>query len=721
MAKRIKKEKVIPAEKLDALEELKENRMNQRDKALINEAKAQEENYATALLAEEEITEKEIDDAYNNDAQPIAPPERIEAQEDEMWAERSAELESASYRVYGEIKPCRIDSIFNLMAIAGAMNQETGQMIDVNEYLKQRAVETGKESVVQLSKEEYQDIIDDTESFKEWAAKQWVDEYIKNRKDELKTLAKTIATRSTDNNYVDLPKLDKEFVGKVNERNRADNTLADLSIKNERELVRQTEELEKKRKQLLESLETTLRASNTPDTVINQIITETDNTLAKIDEGLLSATKKEMDSAIAEARKVFQDRKGELSDLEKQAQNIALNELPKELALSAERWGDFLRKLAVYHPTIIRRNEETGEITLDFNNLYYGTDSKFIFEHFDNELDLIKEPDKNEDARTKNLETIIKTRVEALLAKSYLDDLIVKKFTRFERGESRNNREKINLIYSHLLDSQLLSRSELLKLEKKAITNNIELEKSALIVVIGEEKDNQWKAETKEKPTYPTVIKEVCQLFITKLDKLSTGDPVYTKQMSDFFSATMNQGKMDTAHFDQIVRPIIQSLFQKIVEVRQTMEDSPHGEKEKLDRIMAQLYNVCSKHEIILTRNKPGFLDIPPQLQNDLLHKVYLRNHNNKGNIANAAMDQFRLLCLDWVRRYPNGKDATLINIRKIANKINEEMTMQDYHGDTSNLMADTIARHKKMGELIEKNGPLLKKLEELSEEIKKS
>lgn len=458
--------------------------------------------------------------------QPIAPLEPIVLHEDtaalaKEQAERQAEAVSQltqAERIPAAEQgaPTQGLSAFDLMRVTGSDAES------INSYLEEQTRALGKRDVTKLSPEEFHALTSDTKSFHKWSAERWIDTIISERKEAARVIAKGKTdpvhhrggrySRGFTSEPTKEHVLGKPVQEKLKQQTSAERELDEFERTQQRSLAEDTQTLADQHATMLVSYEETLTGQGIKSDVVARLLDQQ----RALYEQTRTAIQAEKQTAFQEEfqarRLVLEQRKQELSDLEKTAAYTVTVGIKREMVLSVDRWGKALQQVTTEYPNFVQRDEQTGEITLDIDAIRnHPTALKILVDKIGKEIQRVtaaKQSTGETSLRANNLEAIITSPMEAELAELYLQKLLKEvndPTARFHRGGAR-------LSYRNGLLQQHDNVWKFLNDKKLA---SVEHELQALEV---------YKAADRE---LPSALPALVEQYKTALDA-STNDTLYS-------------------------------------------------------------------------------------------------------------------------------------------------------------------------------------------------
>lgn len=321
---------------------------------------------------------------------------------------------------------------FDLMRVNGSDAES------INAYLAEQARALGKRDVTELSAEEFQKVTVDTKSFHHWSAERWVDTLVAERKEAARVMAKgkTDPVRHRGGRVgpgwtsdpVKEHILGKPVQEKLKQQTSVGRELDEFERTQQRSLAEDSQTLADQHAIMLASYEESLRGQGIKDDVVARLLDQ-QRTLYEQTRTAIQAEKQTALQAEVQARRlVLEQRKQELSDLEKNAAYTVTVGIKREMVLSVDRWGKALQQVVTEYPNFVQRDEQTGQITLDIDAVRNDPAAlKILVDQIGKEIQRVTAANKSAgetSLRANNLEAIITSPMEAELAELYLQKLL---------------------------------------------------------------------------------------------------------------------------------------------------------------------------------------------------------------------------------------------------------------------------------------------------------
>lgn len=336
-------------------------------------------------------------------------------------------------------------SAFDLMRVTGSDAES------INTYLAEQARGLGKKDVAELSPEEFQKVTADTKSFHKWSAERWVDTLIAERKEAARVMAKGKTdpvyhrggrlSRGWTSEPTKEHVLGKPVQEKLKQQTNAERELGEFERTQQRGLTENAQTLAYQHAIMLTSYEESLRSQGIKDDVVARLLDQQRGLYEQARAAIQAEKQTALQAEVQARRLVLEQRKQELSDLEKVAAYTVTVGIKREMVLSVDRWGKALQQVVTEYPNFVQRDEQTGQITLDIDAVRNDPAAlKILVDQIGKEIRRVtaaKQSNSETSLRANNLEAIITNPMEAELAELYLQNLLKEvndSRSRFHRG-----------------------------------------------------------------------------------------------------------------------------------------------------------------------------------------------------------------------------------------------------------------------------------------------
>lgn len=638
-------------------------------------------------------------------------------------------------------------SSFELTQLRGSLLDSGELGVDINKYLDLAAKKKGKKNAMDLSEAEYQEILTDQESFHKWAAKEWVDRLIEDKKEEARKIA---------DEFVD-PLLYSAHSGRRGVEERIDRGIASEPfaqsshygralpferffggiLKDNKAYKFACQDIDKYRKnsetEIAETIkkdqaELDLQKKGMKELGLSDaVVAEACKKIKEEKASALAKKKAEVKELLAEMQKELDKRKSELAVKVGQKENEVKSGVKREAVLSAHRWGETLKKIAKQNPDAVTRQEKTGEIYLLVNNLS-EEDYQIIFDRFDKEIDAMMTSGDAGDLRQKNLDALVGSDEELNLAVKYLKHITqnVKYHHGRRGGYDLDQKNKVKFVHDSLIGKKgdlikdlanwgdrkdgtynwqdtTTGIEEMIDFEVNASSRlGIKFDTSALdLLVTRMEAQANKKEQVEITGNSFNAFKGVLSHYLNE----SSPDPVLGRKIENFLEVVPRDGNGG----------FLYNLDNALTNAENKLKENK-GDTSHILRIKAKLYGAATRAgELVSVVN--GHYRLPGSLTDDLM-KRYISNWDEKENVSNAAFDQVRLQLLEWTRRYGyEGRTKALKAIDDLVQRVNYRIS----HAFSLGYSYDPKATEKALAAVQyahNQEKPFFEKLEKLRAEI---
>ncbi len=336
-------------------------------------------------------------------------------------------------------------SAFDLMRVTGSDAES------INTYLAEQARSLGKKDVAELSPEEFQKITVDTKSFHQWSAERWVDTLIAERKEAARVIAKSKTdpvyhrggrySRGWTSEPVKEHVLSTAAKEKQQQYAGAQRELDQFERQQKNNFREDATTLTNQQAAMLATFEESLRGQGIKEDAVVKLVNQQRGLYEQTALAVQAEKQAAFEAEIQARRLVLEQRKQELSDLEKSSAYTVAAGIKREMVLSVDRWGKALQQVITEYPNFVQRDEQTGEITLDIDAIRNDPEAlKILVDQIGKEIQRVtvaKQSSNETSLRANNLEAIITSPMEAELAELYLQKLLKEvneARSRFHRG-----------------------------------------------------------------------------------------------------------------------------------------------------------------------------------------------------------------------------------------------------------------------------------------------